>query len=72
MNPVKHICDSIGRRRIEARLGVKRGAITSAIIARRFPAAWFKGLRELADEQGVELDEDLFYWREASSRSEAA
>lgn len=66
MNTVPQIVDRLGRQEIIDRLGVRTSSVTDAISDGVFPARWYGELKEMADEQGIELPLELFNWRKAS------
>lgn len=66
MESVNEICAALGRKEMQDRLGVGRGALTSAVRAGQFPAAWYRVVTEMAAERGLTISDDLFHWREAS------
>lgn len=60
MNTVSDICSRLGRKNIEARLGVTKSAIANAASQGRFPARWYLVISEMCREEGVECPEDIF------------
>ena len=60
---VLEISNQLGRGNIASRIGVTGGAVTEAIRNGAFPSSWFIAMRELGDERGVEVPEDLFRWK---------
>ncbi|MFC4668360.1 hypothetical protein ACFO5X_07335 [Seohaeicola nanhaiensis] len=75
---VAAICEQLGRKRISERIGVGKTAVGNAVSDGLFPARWWREIKEMCDEQGLECPVDLFNFisidkAEASSRkSEAA
>lgn len=51
--------EKIGRQRAMRRLGISEQAMSNAI-KRGFPARWYAGFKELADEAGEECPPELF------------
>lgn len=60
MISVSNICDSLGRREIAHRLGVKTTAVSNAVVAERFPARWFVVIKSMCDEADLPCPEHLF------------
>jgi hypothetical protein len=60
MTSVSDICDVIGRGRLATALGVRKTAISNAVVQGRFPAKWFKVISDLSVDHGIECPEALF------------
>ena len=63
---------AIGRKEMAQALGVGVTAISNAVVAGSFPAAWFDALEALAKAKGQECPRDLFAWRRAETSESAA
>jgi len=60
METVEHIASVVGRDVLASRLGVGKTAISNAIKAGKFPARWFRVVKDLTEEHGINCPEDLF------------
>ena len=60
---VETICDSIGRARIAAVVGVKRTAVSNAVRDNSFPAAWYAVIKQLCADVGLDCSDELFSFR---------
>ena len=63
MTNIKNIARQLGREEMSARLGVKAGAISAAVVSGCFPASWYKALSDLGQEKGVVVPRDYFNWK---------
>jgi hypothetical protein len=57
---VKAFLEAVGRKRVQASLGVSEQLLSRAAVNNRFPAHWFFGLRDLCVDLGQECPEYLF------------
>ena len=62
LNDVRAIADTLGRRAIAERVGVKPGSVTEAIRAEVFPASWFMAVTDLGAEHDLDVPAALFHW----------
>ena len=56
---------ALGRKEMAQELGVGLTAISNAVVAGAFPAAWFNTLEALAKAKGIDCPRHLFAWRKA-------
>ena len=66
MVSVSEICDALGRKHIEAELGVTKAAISNAVAEGVFPAAWYGVIFDMCATRGVECQRELFSFRRSS------
>lgn len=66
----RDICDRIGRKLVADRIGVSKKAVSNAVAEGVFPARWYRELRAVCSEQGIECPEDLFNFARAPSTEE--
>lgn len=60
MNKVSEICETVGRDAIMQRLGVKKSAVSNAVIAGQFPASWYAEVRALCEGAQIDCPIDAF------------
>lgn len=60
MSSTRKVADAIGRKRLQAELGVGRTALANAITEGKFPAPWIVVTQRLASEIGIKCPDDLF------------
>ena len=72
MEKTSQFARALGRKDMAQALGVGVTAISNAVVAGSFPAAWFDALEALAKEKGKECPRDLFAWRRAETSEDAA
>ena len=63
MDNVEAIYEKVGRDTLMRRLGVSKSAMTNALAAGRFPAAWFQIVRDACRELGADCSEKLFTFK---------
>jgi hypothetical protein len=56
------VVKAIGRGKLADALRVGRPAISNALRQGVFPARWYRVVKSLADEAGVECPDSLFRW----------
>lgn len=61
----KTTTQQLGVAAIAERLGVTENAVREATRSGLYPAMWWKALRGLAAERGVDLPDNLFRWKSA-------
>lgn len=66
MSSVSIICDRIGRKKIEQKLGVGKSSISNAVSDGMFPASWYLVIKGLADADGIECPESVFNFKDPS------
>lgn len=66
------ICDKVGRKVVAERLGVGKTAVSNAATEGMFPARWYREIRLLCEEHGVECGDDLFNFVRCPDRQEEA
>lgn len=66
-NTVSKIVDGIGRQAMSDRLGVGLTAISNAVVARRFPAAWYAVVLDMCRKEGLDCPMDAFNWKPAEA-----
>lgn len=72
-NPVAALCDTLGRRRIADRLGVRTTAVGNAAVDGRFPARWYVEIKAMCEDDGLAAPGlDLFSFARASEPQETA
>lgn len=54
------ICDALGRKAMSERLGVGLTAISQACVEGKFSARWFKIVRSMCSDAGIECPDHLF------------
>jgi hypothetical protein len=54
------ICDAIGRKVIAEKIGTSLSAVSNASVAKRFPARWYPGIRELCADAGISCPDEAF------------
>ncbi len=59
------VADALGRSEMATRIGVGLTAISAAVCDGKFRPAWYKTMREMAAEKGVEIPDSLFRWKVA-------
>lgn len=62
---VAAITSEIGRRALAERMGLSVHAVNMAAYKGKFPASWFRVMRDVCAEKGIDCPEDLFAFREA-------
>ena len=67
MKTVSEFIAAVGSKAIQERVSVNASAVSNAASRGEFPPAWFKGLSELANDNGIELPDGLFPWREGAA-----
>lgn len=72
MKNTSKFADAVGRKEMALALGVGATAISNAVVAGSFPAAWFDALEALAKDRGADCPRDLFAWRKADASEDAA
>lgn len=65
MSDVQTIVARLGRKQIADRIGVTDAAIGNALSDGRFPAWWYRDLREFCAEEGVNCPMAAFKWKHA-------
>ena len=65
MDSPRKVADALGRPEMAARLGVGLTAISTAIGEGAFRPAWYKTIRDMGVEMGVEISDSLFNWKAA-------
>lgn len=63
MNSATNIADALGRKQIADALGLGKPAVSNAVAAGVFPAAWFRKVSQLCAASGVDCPMDAFSWR---------
>ena len=66
------LADALGRKDMAQALGVGATAISNAVVAKQFPAAWFDTLEAMANSRGVTCPRALFAWRKPEAPEHAA
>lgn len=62
MSDVQAIVDRLGRKQIAETVRVSDAAIGNALSDGRFPAWWYRTIRDLCAEDGVDCPMDAFKW----------
>jgi hypothetical protein len=70
--PVQIITDQIPADAICERFGVKDRSIRLARERGVFPASWYRGIKLLCAEHGVEFTDEAFNWKDDSEVSAVA
>lgn len=60
MMEIGKLCDALGRKELQARLGVKRAAIANAVAEGKLPPRWYRVVSDLCAERGVECQDEYF------------
>lgn len=71
MDDVSSICRTIGRKEMEARLGVSKAAIANAVAQGRFPARWYIVVREMCAESGIVCPDAAFSFAKPNTEDAA-
>lgn len=50
-------------------LGVKKAAVSNAVVAGSFPSSWYLPLALMGKEAGIEVPVSLFRWRSVDAHS---
>jgi hypothetical protein len=66
MTQAHHIIDALGRAELAARLGVKESAVAKARVNRIMPAAWWRVVKDMAADKGIECPDHVFSWKVAA------
>lgn len=66
MKTVADICDALGRKNMEVRLGVSKAAISNAVSDGVFPAAWYAVISEMCVASEIECPLPNFSFRRAA------
>lgn len=56
----KTICDAIGRKAIADHIGASLTAVSNASTEGKFPARWYRGIRDLCVRAGVPCPDEAF------------
>ncbi len=56
----KTICDAIGRKAIADHIGASLTAVSNASTEGKFPARWYRGIRDLCAGAGIPCPDDAF------------
>ncbi|WP_109464387.1 helix-turn-helix domain-containing protein [Albibacillus kandeliae] len=70
-NPVKAICDGVGRKELADRLGVGKASITNALREGAFPASWYMEVKALCDASGLDCPLEAFNFRSSANEDAA-
>lgn len=62
METLRKLIDGIGRTRICERLHVSSSAVSNHLADQSFPAGWYLGMKNLADEAGLDCPLEFFKW----------
>jgi hypothetical protein len=58
------IVSALGAKEIGAAVGLRHSsAVYNAAADGSFPASWFRSLRDMCEEVGIECPEELFNWK---------
>lgn len=63
MMTVSEVCDVLGRKKIENRLGVSKAAISNAVSDGVFPSAWYGVISGMCGEKGIDCPLPIFSFR---------
>ncbi|MFC4731761.1 hypothetical protein [Salipiger abyssi] len=63
MMTVSDICDALGRKKMESRLGVSKAAISNAVSDGVFPSAWYEVISDMCREHRIECPTPIFNFR---------
>lgn len=66
MKSAHDIAETLGRRAIANRLGVGLSAVNNALDRGGFPASWFRSVRDMCRDAGLECPEDAFNFKSPS------
>lgn len=62
MKALRKLIDGIGRTRICERLHVSSSAVSNHLADKNLPAGWYLGMKNLADDAGLDCPLELFKW----------
>ncbi|MGI3165524.1 hypothetical protein [Pseudooceanicola sp. 200-1SW] len=71
MDDISYICQEIGRKEMEARLGVSKAAIANAVAQGRFPARWYLVVREMCAEKDIVCPDGVFSFAKPTAEDAA-
>ncbi len=69
---IKKVIEAIGSDALQNGLGVSEYSLRAARREGRFPSSWFAVVKEMGESAGVEVREDMFSFKPASSQETAA
>lgn len=64
MTDIKQIVSAIGVSEIASQVGVTNASVYNAIYDGKFPAAWYRVVKDLCAERSQSVSLDLFRWKE--------
>ncbi len=62
---LKEAIDKIGRNKISSKLGVDNGAVSVAVHRGKLPCSWYRTVKLLGKNAGLEIPYDYFPWKTA-------
>ncbi|MGR3599171.1 MAG: hypothetical protein ACU0FH_02020 [Heliomarina sp.] len=68
---VAGICQALGRRNIGEGVGVGKTAVGNAVSEGIFPASWYRVVKSLCDETGIECPLEAFNFKSISNEDAA-
>jgi hypothetical protein len=60
MVSTSEICDKLGRGNIAVSLGVKPQAVSNAVNSGKFPAKWYRVIKEQCAQADIECPDEVF------------
>lgn len=68
MMSVREFLELVGRDEVISRFGFRAQVVSRAVKEGLFPSGWYPYIRELCEDQGVDVPEHLFRWSNVPRR----